>query len=77
MKDVKATVFIVRNDVKVVSSHVPMSRLAGLLTKLIAMVSSNGCQQALTRSFMLYLHAGLQSRNSGMFQKVQLRAMLA
>ena len=44
MKDVKAMVFIVRNDVKVVSSHVPMSRLAGLLTKLVAMVSSNGHQ---------------------------------
>ena len=49
MKDVKTMVFIVRNDVKVVSSHVPMSRLAGLLTKLVAMVSSNGCQQAFTR----------------------------
>ena len=31
VKDVKATVFIVRDDVKVVSSHMPMSRLAGLL----------------------------------------------
>ena len=29
--------------------QLPMSSLAGLLTKLVTMVSSNGCQQALTR----------------------------
>ena len=43
MNDVKAMVFIVRYGVKVVS------RFAGLLTKLVVMVSSNVCQQALTR----------------------------